>query len=135
MAIIRFLIAGGLNTGLTFVLYWALLLIMSYRPAYAISFAAGIIFSYFVNTRFVFKTTHNLRKLVLFPLVYLFTYCVGAFVLQISIARFNVDPRAAPFISICATLPLTYLLTKLVLTGRNASESAQKSAASNKAKV
>lgn len=114
--IVRFLAGGALNTGSTFVLYWLLLLVVEYRVAYAISFAAGILLSYVVNTRFVFKTVHSLRKMVLFPLVYLVGYFAGALVLQLSVSRFGVDTRLAPLISICATLPLTYVLSKLILT-------------------
>lgn len=108
---------GALNTGSTFVLYWLLLLVLEYQLAYAISFVAGILLSYVINTKFVFRTDYNLRKLILFPLVYIATYFVGAVVLDISVSRFGVDTRIAPFLSICATLPLTYLLSKLVLTG------------------
>lgn len=113
----RFLMGGALNTGSTFVLYWLLLLVLEYQLAYAISFVAGILLSYVINTKFVFRTDYNLRKLILFPLVYIATYFVGAVVLDISVSRFGVDTRIAPFLSICATLPLTYLLSKLVLTG------------------
>lgn len=116
--IARFLAGGALNTGSTFVLYWLLLLVVEYRVAYAISFAAGILLSYVINTRFVFRTDHSLRKIILFPLVYLTTYLVGALVLDMAVSRFGIDARIAPFISICATLPLTYLLTKLVLVDR-----------------
>ena len=115
--IARFLVGGALNTGSTFVLYWLLLLIVEYRLAYAISFASGILISYVINTKFVFRTHYSLRKIVLFPLVYLATYFVGALVLHASVSRFGVDARIAPFFSICATLPLTYLLTKLILVG------------------
>lgn len=114
--IARFLAGGALNTGSTFVLYWLLLLVVEYRVAYAISFVAGILLSYVINTRFVFQTQHSVRKMVLFPLVYLAGYLAGAFVLQLSVARFGVDARVAPLISVCATLPLTYILSKLVLT-------------------
>lgn len=115
--IMRFLAGGALNTGSTFVLYWLLLLVVEYRIAYAISFVTGILLSYVINTKFVFRTNHSLRKVILFPLVYLATYLAGAMVLDISVSRFGVDARLAPFISICATLPLTYLLSKLVLAG------------------
>ncbi|WP_312704372.1 GtrA family protein [Stenotrophomonas lactitubi] len=115
--IVRFLAGGALNTGSTFVLYWLLLLVVEFRVAYAISFVAGILLSYVINTKFVFRTDYSLRKVILFPLVYLATYLAGAVVLDLSVSRFGVDPRIAPFISICATLPLTYLLSKLVLAG------------------
>jgi len=115
--IARFLAGGALNTGSTFVLYWLLLLVVEYRVAYAISFVAGILLSYVINTRFVFRARHSMRKVVLFPLVYLAGYLAGALVLQLSVAHFGVDARVAPLISVCATLPLTYILSKLVLTG------------------
>lgn len=115
--IARFLAGGALNTGSTFVLYWLLLLVVEYRIAYAISFVSGILLSYVINTKFVFRTEYSLRKVVLFPLVYLVTYFAGAVVLDVAVSRFGVDARIAPFISICATLPLTYLLSKLVLAG------------------
>lgn len=106
---------GALNTGNTFLLYWLLLLVVEYRLAYAISFVSGILISYVINTKFVFRTRYSLRKAVLFPLVYLSTYFVGALILHTSVTRFGVDARIAPFFSICATLPMTYLLIKLVL--------------------
>lgn len=115
--IARFLAGGALNTGSTFVLYWLLLLVVEYRIAYAISFIAGILLSYVINTKLVFRTDYSLRKVILFPLVYLVTYFAGAVALDLAVARFGVDTRIAPFISICATLPLTYLLSKLVLAG------------------
>lgn len=115
--IARFLAGGALNTGSTFILYWLLLLVMAYQAAYAISFVTGILLSYVINTKFVFRTNYTLRKLILFPLVYTATYFAGAVVLDVSVSRFGVDARIAPFISICATLPLTYLLSKLVLAG------------------
>lgn len=115
--VVRFLAGGALNTGSTFVLYWLLLLVVDYRLAYTISFVSGILISYVINTKFVFRTHYSLRKIVLFPLAYLATYIVGALILQISVSHFGVDSRIAPFFSICATLPLTFLLTKLVLVG------------------
>lgn len=116
--IARFLAGGAFNTGSTFVLYWLLLLVVEYRIAYAISFIVGILLSYVINTKLVFRTNYSFRKVILFPLVYLVTYFAGAVVLDLAVSRFGVDTRIAPFICICATLPLTYLLSKLVLAGR-----------------
>lgn len=116
--IVRFLAGGALNTGSTFVLYWLLLYVVEYRIAYAISFAAGILLSYVINTKFVFRTHYSLRKIILFPLVYLSTYFTGACLLNVAVTQFGLDAKIAPFISICATLPMTYLLSKLVLEGK-----------------
>lgn len=117
--IARFLAGGVFNTGSTFILYWLLLLIVEYQIAYAISFATGILLSYVINTKFVFRTDYSLRKIIMFPLVYLTTYFAGAVVLNQAVSRFGLDERIAPLISVCATLPLAYLLSKLVLAGGN----------------
>ena len=119
----RFLAGGAVNTGSTFVLYWLLLLVIDYRIAYAISFVAGIALSYLINTKFVFRTRSSVRKMILFPLVYFITYVAGALVLSFSVSRLGVSPALAPFISICATLPLTFLLSKIVLRDRAPSAS------------
>lgn len=111
----RFLAGGAVNTGSTFVLYWLLLLAIDYRIAYAISFVAGIAFSYLINTKFVFRTRSSVQKMILFPMVYLVTYLVGAVVLSFSVSRLGVPAAFAPFISICVTLPLTYVLSRLIL--------------------
>lgn len=93
---------------------------MDYRIAYAISFASGILLSYLINTRFVFREQHSLRKLLLFPLVYLVTYLAGAIVLHTAVSGFGINKTIAPLLSICATLPLSYVLTKLVLSAKRA---------------
>ncbi|HIE4563170.1 TPA: GtrA family protein [Stenotrophomonas maltophilia] len=114
--IVRFLISGGINTGATFALYWLLLLWLDYRFAYAISFICGIALSYVLSTRFVFRTSFSWAKVVMFPLVYLVTYAAGACVLDLSVRRLGVPAHLAPFVSICVTLPLTFLLSRFVLT-------------------
>lgn len=121
--VMRFLVGGAMNTGITFILYWLLLLIIDYRVAYATSFVTGITLSYLINLRFVFRTRGSRRKMLLYPLVYLATYGVGAVILQISVSRFAVPAALAPFISICATLPMTYLLSKFILRDRDSHSS------------
>jgi len=111
----RFVVGGLLNTGGTFILYWLLLRVLDYQIAYAISFCTGILLSYLINTRLVFRSRHTLLKLALFPLIYLASYLVGAAVLHVAVARFGISPQLGPLVSICATLPLTYVLSKLLL--------------------
>lgn len=118
---IRFLLGGVANTSITFALYWMLLVFVKYQVAYAISFTSGILVSYLINTGFVFRTSHSLRKILTFPVIYLTSYLVGAMVLHLSVAKIGVDPRLGPLISICVTLPLTFILLKLTLTDKRGS--------------
>lgn len=114
----RFLIGGVVNTVLTFALYWLLMLVVSYQVAYAASYCLGIALSYAINSRMVFRVRYSARSAILFPLVYLAGYLAGAAVLAIGVRVLGVNPWLAPVLSICATLPLTYLLTRLVLVAR-----------------
>lgn len=115
---LRFLAGGIANTLATLLLYWALLTILPPHPAYATSFVAGIGLSYLVNTGFVFGARRSWGNLVAFPLVYLVGYGAGALVLELATARFGVDPRLAPLLSVAVTVPLTFVLMRLLLRPR-----------------
>ncbi|MGJ4727989.1 GtrA family protein [Luteimonas sp. SDU101] len=115
---LRFLVGGAVNTVLTFALYWLLMLVVSYQVAYAASYCLGIALSYAINTRMVFRVRYSVRSAIRFPLVYVAGYLAGAAVLAIAVRMLGVSPWFAPVLSVCATLPLTYLLTRLILVAR-----------------
>ncbi|MEP6633183.1 MAG: GtrA family protein [Luteimonas sp.] len=117
--VLRFLLAGCVNTAATVLLYWTLLRWMAPRVAYAVSFAAGIVIGYLLNTAFVFRVRKTWRGWLAFPLVYAVSYAVGAIVLEIAIVEFELDARFAPLLSIAATVPTTYLLARMLLRGRS----------------
>lgn len=112
---IYFAFSGGLNTLATYLLYLLLLYFLHYQIAYATSFIAGILLSYALSTRFVFRTNHSWLKFALFPLVYLISYAAGAAILALSVSRLGIDQRIAPLASACVTLPLSFVLSRLVL--------------------
>jgi len=114
----RFLIAGGINTAATLALYWVLLPWVRPHVAYALSFLAGIVLSYLLNTTFVFRVRRSWGGFLAFPLVYAVSYAVGALVLQVAIGPLGLDARLAPLLSIIATVPTTYLLSRAVLRDR-----------------
>ncbi|MCC8536196.1 GtrA family protein [Xanthomonas axonopodis pv. poinsettiicola] len=112
---LRFLLGGALNTGLTLVLYWALLRFMHYQWAYFASFCAGILCSYLINTRYVFRAQHSWLKFAAFPLIYLVTYALGSLALELSVGHLGVPATVGPLISIVVTLPVSFILSKLLL--------------------
>ncbi|AOY67065.1 GtrA family protein [Xanthomonas euvesicatoria pv. euvesicatoria] len=112
---LRFLLGGALNTGLTLALYWVLLDFMYYQWAYLASFCAGILLSYLINTRYVFRAQHSWLKFAAFPVIYLVTYAVGALALKISVGHLGVPAAVGPLISIVVTLPVSFILSKLLL--------------------
>lgn len=113
--IVRFLIGGVANTVFTYAIYLALLAAIDPMWAYTISFATGIVTGYAISTYFVFNARWSWKKLVAFPIVHVVNYAVGGMVLWIAMRFLQIDPRFAPLLSICATLPINYLLSRLIV--------------------
>ena len=117
--ILRFLLAGGLNTALTYLIYLAAMVVVTYQVAYAIAYAAGILVSYWVSLRFVFRQIGNRRKLARYPLVYALQYGVGAAMLEFLVGSLSMHAWIAPLIVVALTLPLTFVLSKCVLSAND----------------
>jgi putative flippase GtrA len=112
---LRFLIVGGVNTMLTYVIYLALLNIVDYRIAFTSSFITGIFIGYGLNALFVFKTPLLLHKMIWYPLIYTFQYCSGLLLLAILVDDFGIDKRFAPLINVLLLTPITFMLNKWFL--------------------
>lgn len=115
---LRFLIAGGLNTAVTYLMYLGLLQVTTIQISYAIAFVSGIGISYLLGRIFVFKTHQGYRSALMLPLVYLLQYVTGAAVVWAWVDLLSQHPAFAPAIAIVVTLPITYLLSKFVFIGK-----------------
>lgn len=111
---LRFLISGGLNTATTYLIYLLLLQSLGYRIAYSAAYAFGIILAYLVNRVFVFRAHGGLRSALLFPLIYLAQYLASMVILWAWIERLHLPARLGPLVVVAITVPLTYLLSRLV---------------------
>lgn len=112
---VRFLLSGAANTALTYAIYLVLLPALDYQRAYAVAFISGIVFSYALNVRFVFRVRPSWRSAVLFPLVYLVQYLVGLAVLHIAIERVGIAREYALLASIAASIPVTFVCSRWLL--------------------
>lgn len=114
--IFRFLVTGALNTSLSYALYLALKTIIDYQIAYFLSYAAGITFAYLMSALFVFRKPVSVRAFARFPLVYIIQYVVGAGLLEFLINLVGISATFAPLYIVALTLPLTFLLSRFVLS-------------------
>jgi putative flippase GtrA len=111
----RFLVAGGINTGATYLIYLAVLFVASYRIAYTVAFAAGIVIAYLLNSWSVFKVPLSWKKLLQYPVVYVVQYVAGLILLTVLVDAFGMDKRIAPLVNVVVLIPLTFVLSRYIL--------------------
>ena len=114
---IGFLLCGGLNTLVTYVLYVSLANVMHYQLAYVLAYAAGIALAYLLNVRLVFNARSSLGKMVRYPLIYVAQYLLGASLLYVFVSVLGLSNALAPLLVIALLVPVSYLMNKKVLTG------------------
>ena len=114
----RFLIAGIVNTILSYLVYFLLLTFMSYTLAYSVAYCVGIVISYFLNARYVFVQPLKLRQFLRFPIVYIVQYGLGIAILKLLVETGSVGPRLGMVFVILITIPVTFLLSKYLLVSK-----------------
>jgi putative flippase GtrA len=120
-SVTRFLMAGMVNTGLTYGTYLLLLQVSPYGVAFTIAFVLGIFLSYLLNTRFVFRRPASWRSFFRFPLIYIAQYLLGLLLVSFCVEWMNMAEWLAPLIALVVTIPLSYLLSRALFIGRRQS--------------
>ncbi|BFI96982.1 MAG: GtrA family protein [Rhodanobacter sp.] len=113
---LRFLVSGGLNTAVTYIIYVALLQILEYRLAYTVAYVVGILLSYSLNRAFVFRSHRGWSSVLLFPFVYLAQYLVSLAIIWIWVGKLGLPKLLAPPVAVLISIPLTYLFSGFVFT-------------------
>lgn len=116
--LIRFLLGGGINTIVTYLLFLVLSSFMHHTAAYSIVYLLGIAFSYVINVRLVFRSAASVRTAVAYPLIYGVQYVYGLVVLSLLIDRIGLPREIAMLMVIGTSVPLTFLLTRALLKAR-----------------
>ena len=117
--VILWAIGGGINTAFTYVLYLVFKQFLSYQLAFTASYLVGIIFAYFYNSLVAFKSPLSIKKFFQFPLVYLVQYLLSLGLLELFVRSFNISTNFAPIFVFIIVTPVTYLLSKFILVGKN----------------
>jgi putative flippase GtrA len=108
----RFLVAGGLNTGLTYLIYLALLYLMSYVWAYTVTFVIGIAVGYLLNAKWVYRKEVKVGAATAYCFVYLGNYFLGVSLLYIFVELFEISMTLAPIGVVSLSVPIMYFLTR-----------------------
>lgn len=122
MAFPRFLIAGAVNTGLTYLLYLGLLFLMPYVWAYSLTYAIGIGIGYLLNAHWVFKRAPSLGSATAYPLIYALNYLLGVGMLWLLVDLIHIPKEIAPLLVVALSVPVMYIVTKSIFLGRPTNE-------------
>ncbi len=123
---VRYVIAGGVNTVVTYLAYLLLLPVMAYAAAYTITYLAGIALAYYLNARFVFRQPLRLKAAVQFPLVYVVQYVAGILLLSFFVETLRLSAAIAPAFVIAVTVPVTFILSRVIIKGRTEKKTAER---------
>ena len=111
---LRFLIGGASNTVITYIIYLILLQFISYKLSYSITYILGIALGYLINAIWVFQRKPSKKTALIYPFIYIFQYLLGIGLLIALVERLSIDQRLAPVIVILITLPLMFLMTRVL---------------------
>ncbi|WP_252272060.1 GtrA family protein [Pseudomonas subflava] len=111
---VRFLFSGGLNTLFTYALYLLLIMVLPYQVSYAIAYAVGIALAFILNRTYVFESHRGTLSLLLFPLVYVAQYVLGAGMMWGLVDGLHLSPLLAPLLVVVMTIPVTFVLSRFV---------------------
>lgn len=114
---VRFMVAGVFNTLIGYVVYLFLLLALPYLVAYTGAYLFGIVFSYGLNTYFVFRQHWHWGKFFAYPVVYLLQYGFGVMAMYLLVSEARIDSRLAPLVVVVLTVPLTFFASRIVIKG------------------
>lgn len=113
--ILRFVIAGAINTGLSVLVYQAALFVMPHGPAYVLAYLAGIAIAYVLYSKQVFDAPMGTKRFAAFAVFYVLSLAVGTLLNAALIEMIGIIERLAIFITIALMLPVNYLGSRFCL--------------------
>lgn len=112
---LRFGVIGGINSAVTYCIYLGVLMLVPYAAAYTVSYVVGIVLSYYLTSRFVFKRKAAIRAALGYPAVYVLQYVTGVTALVLLVRRMHIDQRLAPVLVVICSVPVTFVASKFVM--------------------
>ena len=112
---LRFVVGGGLNTAVSYSMYLLLNLVLPYMYAYGIAYVMGILFSYVLSAKWVFRVGMSWKTFALFPLVYAVQFSLTSGLVWLLVEKAHISETLAPLLAIGAALPVTFLMSRYIL--------------------
>lgn len=109
---------GVANTAVYYLLYLAMVLVLTYLAAHVVAWAVSFVFSFFANCRWTYGVRPTWRRFTRYPwsaAVNVTSTTVGVWCM---VELLGLDARWAPLLVGVAVMPLTYVAAKAALLGR-----------------
>lgn len=117
---IRFLVTGSVNTAASWAVYLAVLQLAPYTVAYTCAYLFGIVFTYYLSTRWVFKVEMSWKTFLQFPLIYVIRYAVDLSLIVLWVKGLGLWEEVAPIAALVISMPLGFLLSRWLLKAQPA---------------
>lgn len=112
---IKFLIVGGINTLLSFLVYQIFLLNFNYKIAYLGAYIFGVIFTLLLNARVVFYAKISSLIIFLYTTFFIISYLLGLFLIQFGVEAFLVDKRIIILFVSILLAPFNFFSIKYIM--------------------
>lgn len=113
----RFAVVGGINTAVYYTLYLLARTVIPYLAAHLVAIFIAMVGSFFLNCYWTFQTRPTWGKFALFPLTNATNYVFTTAGVVVLVEWAGVDERVAPLLAALAAIPVTFVLSRRVLTG------------------
>ena len=112
----RYLVAGGVNTALTYLVYLGLLRVLDFRLAYVLAFIAGIGLSYLLLRHLVFARRGRSYSQAYVAASHVLQLILGLAVVEAWVNWLGLAAWSAPLAAIAVCLPVMFLLQRWIFT-------------------
>lgn len=112
--VVRFVIVGGINTLLTYLVFVGLGLLIEPWIAYTIAFALGLAWTSIGSSRYVFGARFSLPRVLLFAACYLVIYGVGRLIIELVDPTAFVDLLVTSLIVLVCTTPMVFIVGRFI---------------------
>ncbi|MFI5757505.1 GtrA family protein [Streptomyces sp. NPDC051569] len=113
--IIRFALVGVVNTGTYYCCYLLLLHLLPYVAAHVVAFVLSMTGSFFLNSRFTYRSRPTWRKFLLFPLTNAANFVITTSGVYLLVDVLHLGSRYAPLITAAAAVPITFAVSRTIL--------------------
>ncbi|MET9509966.1 GtrA family protein [Streptomyces flavidovirens] len=129
--LVRFAVVGVVNTGTYYACYLLLLPWLPYVAAHVLAFAVSMTGSFFLNCRFTYNTRPTWRKFLLFPLTNAANFVITTSGVYLLVDVLRLNSTYAPLIAAAAAIPITFVVSRMIMLGGPSGGPSPDSASSN----